>query len=94
MRLTYGRDEVNHLDVFRIRGDRGDRTLMGMFFGALIGGGIGYLMSRACTGSADSCALSLLAVPAGGILGGIFGGVAGFLTGYTWQPVSTHASTR
>ena len=89
MRLGYARPEVNHLDVFRVRGDRGDRTLIGMLLGAVIGGGIGYLMSRTCTGYVDACELSLLAIPAGGILGGIFGGVAGFLTGYTWQPVAT-----
>lgn len=88
MRLDYARAEVNHLDVFRIR-DRGDRTLIGMLLGAVIGGGIGYIMSRACGGGAEACELSLLAVPGGALLGGILGGVAGFLTGYTWQPVGT-----
>ena len=92
MRLAYARDEINHFDVFRIR-DRGDRTLIGMLLGAVIGGGIGYLISRTCTGYVDACELSLLAIPAGGLLGGIVGGVAGFLTGYTWQPVATRPST-
>jgi hypothetical protein len=88
MRLDYARAEVNRLEVFRIR-DRGNRTLIGMLVGALTGGVIGYFMSRACTGGAEACELSVLAVPAGALLGGIFGGIAGFLTGYNWQPVDT-----
>jgi len=87
--LDYARADIKHFDVFRIK-DRGGRTLIGMLLGALVGGTIGYFMAQACTGSADSCALSALAVPGGALLGGFFGGIAGFLRGYTWEPVATH----
>ena len=92
MRLAYGRDEVNHLHVFRIR-DRGGRALLGVLLGAAAGGVIGLFISRSCRGYVDACELSVLAIPGGALLGGILGGIVGFLTGYTWQPVATRPST-
>ena len=87
-RLVYARSELDHLDVYRVR-NRGERTLLGIFLGALIGGTVGWLMSRSCDGYVDACELSVLLIPEVALVGGLFGGIAGFLTGYAWQPVST-----
>jgi hypothetical protein len=87
VRLVYPRSEVTHLDVYRVS-NRGGRALTGLGLGALIGGVLGYVSARSCSGGADRCELSGLAIPAGALLGGIFGAITGFLTGYSWQPVT------
>lgn len=88
-RLQYSRSEINHLDVLRVEG-RGDRFFTGLFIGALVGGGLGYLSAHTC-GGGDQCDLAALAIPFGVISGGLIGGVAGFLTAYKWHPVPSDA---
>ena len=91
VRLVYPRSEVTHLDVYRVS-NRGGRAFAGLGLGALIGGILGYVSARSCTGGADRCELSGLAIPAGVLLGGFFGAITGFLTGYGWQSVTPTAA--